>query len=208
MKRSHWKRDRPPAPKKTITIVNPEFAEYQQQYGKENLIHEIHTGAALLLSDRSNPFAAYTAAKAEEESYFPEDFGSDIPEEGCWVLVKTPPCTEIRISKFSIWYALPVVRPQSNGFSLHLAKILTPDGDLCLWPHEYVKVDVAKYMEFIGQGFEINYFGEAAEIHTDSLFYLMSRGVTRPAALQLLLPSLQSQTVCWLEACEEVQAYF
>lgn len=196
-------------PKKTITVVNPEYAEYQKTYGKDILVDAIYAGAQLMQGGGSNPFASGEAARAEVMSYFPEDYDAKIPEEGHWVLVTKPPHTEIKISRFSIWYALPEVRPSGRaGFEYHLARLLTPHGDLFLWPHEYIKVDIAKYLQFIGEGFELQFFSESTAVQTEQLFYLMSRGVRRPDALTLLLPTLKSQTVCWLEADEPVRQLF
>jgi hypothetical protein len=189
-------------------ILNPEYLEHHRKYSKEGFIDEIYAGTSLLLGGHGNPFAACEAARAELMAYFPEDYGAKIPEEGGWILVTNPPHTEIKVNRFSIWFAMPEVRPGRNGFTMHLARILTPEGNLWLWPHEYSVVQVEKYLEFVGEGFEINYFSQEAEIKTDALFYLMSRGIKRPVALRLLLPTLKSQTVCWLEAHEELQGLF
>lgn len=191
-------------------VINPEYAKHKQEFEKEDFVETIYNGMALVGIGvfSGNPFAAGEAARAEHMSWFPEDFGAQIPEEGCWILVTKPPHTEIKINRFSIWYAMPEVRTKESGFALHLARILTPVGDLWLWPHEYSKIEIAKYLDFVGEGFEINYFSEAAEIDADKLHYVMSRGIKRPDALRLLLPTLQSQTVCWLEAHEELRGAF
>lgn len=189
-------------------IVNPEYSEWMLENRKPQFIDQLYMGAQLLFSGTSNPFAAYEAASAERAIYFPEDFNADIPEIGAWILVKRPPFTEVKISRFSVWYALPDQRPGERGFVMHLAKILTPDGSLWLWPHEYSVVKVENYLEFIGEGYEFQFLSEAMEFHTDQLHYVMSRGVPRPKALQLLLPTLNTQTIGWLEPSEAVQAAF
>lgn len=195
-------------PTKYVKTVNPEYTEYlRSRERKQALTDAIYTGAQIVYPNRDNPFAAGESARAELMALFPEDYNATIPDSGHWVMVTRPPCTEVQVGRFSIWFALPETRPSGRaGYENHLARILTPVGDLWLWPHEYVKVDVSKYLEFIGKGFELEFFSESAAVNTEPLFYLMSRGLPRPTALKLLLLTLNSQTICWLEASEEVRA--
>ena len=119
-----------------------------------------------MMGSPDNPFAAME----QFQDYFPGR--NKVPDGGGWILVKTPPPTEYTVPPLSIWFAEPW--PMDNErHSTHRVKILTPKGELGLFPREYSLIeDPAKYYEFVGQGMEIHFFGNEEGVPKDALFYL------------------------------------
>lgn len=139
------------------------------------------------------------------ESYFPEEFGKEIPEDGCWIRVIDVPYTELAnrfdVPVLSMWRAR---RSYMNGHTLagrqrQLAVINTPGGELHLWPHEYTIVpDIRDYVG-CEPDVEMHVLGDSTaytEKQEGMLFYMQSRGITRRDASLLIFNEL------------EVSAYF
>lgn len=159
---------------------------------------------------------------AEFQSYFPGN--NKLDEEGNWILVKEPPPTEFTVPPLSIWYAMPWPmdgyackaegRRRRRGektehHQIHRVKVMTLRGALGLFPHEYSRIDdVSKYLEFIGQGMEIKFFGGLDGVPKDALFYIRSRGISKTDAIKMLLGNIRAPEVCWLETGKEVTAAF
>jgi hypothetical protein len=151
-----------------------------------------------------NPFSAID----EYCDYLPGD--NEVPKDGCWILIRKSPPTEYTVPPLSIWFAesWPLEgrgkRPQP-----HRVKILTPRGELGLWPREYSRVkEVEKYYEFLGAGMEIKFFGSETGVPKDKLFYLRSRGIAKKDAIALLIGSIKAHGVCWIETSREVASCF
>lgn len=168
-------------------------------------------------------FPARCAALKQMHDYFPGD--NEVPEEGCWVLVKHPPHTEYTVPPLSMWFATPwpfqrarqkkeqmVGTRRSAQFRRpepHRVKIVTPRGDLGLFPHEYARIDdMTKYYEFINDGMKIRFFGTTEGVPEDKLFYLRSRGIGKAEAISMLLQEIKAHGVCWLEPSDEVANAF
>lgn len=160
--------------------------------------------ASSMMSESPN-YNPFTAAE-EFENYFP---GSNkVPEGGAWVLVKHPPHCEYTVPPLSIWFAEPWPMQQERHCS-HRVKIMTPKGELGLFPREYsIVTDPGKYYEFIGEGMEAKFFGQEEGVPKDKLFYIRSRGVSKKDALIMLLGSIMTHGVLWIEAGKEVCAAF
>jgi len=159
--------------------------------------------------------AAWGCPDQEMQSYFPEDFGKDIPANGCWILItKSPPC-EIKVQMFSIWFAL-----EAKDTNLHhrypirrkLASILTPDGELKVEPWEYNKIDLKKYMDFLNvrpensePDMNILFLSEDPKLSIkmrDMVFYMQSRGISRGTAYLMLIEEIRDQNFCYFEMHE------
>lgn len=137
----------------------------------------------------------------EVENAFPEDYGKELPEEGAWIRVNRPPNCEFTVPPFSMWRASRwFLDPDSTGLQFKRVKIITPKGNLGIWPHEYCIVkDITEwlghehvYMRMIGEGAE-------SGINPDQLFYIRSRGVSRREAERMLFTQVTSQAYCWFE---------
>lgn len=158
-------------------------------------------------SEEQREEAAALAMTLEDYwSMMPDECGCKIPPEGCWIMVKRPPNTEFTVPPFSMWYALEDVRPRKSagiyredvGLAYHLAKILTPRGDLWLWPGEYVPVkDVSKYFEFPEEHIHINLLG-GEELAPDKLFYIRSRGISKKDAIKMLIGEVKTQNIAYV----------
>lgn len=168
-------------------IINPEWNDSEEaQAEKEEIKNAMLQGLCGL---------------GEIEDAFPEDYGNLLPEEGAWIRVNNPPNCEFTVPPFSMWRAsrwfLP---PNGLGVSYKQVKIITPKGDLGLWPHEYCIVkDITEwlghehvYMRMLGEGAE-------SGINPDQLFYIRSRGVSRREAERMLFTQITSQAYCWFE---------
>lgn len=146
------------------------------------------------------------AAVEQFTDYFP---GSNkVSEEGDWILIKNPPSCEYTVPPLSIWFATPWPI-QNERHCSHRVKILTPRGELGVFPREYSKInDPGKYFEFIGDGMEIKFFGNEEGVPKDQLFYIRSRGVSKKDALALLIGNIKAHGVMWIEATKDVAASF
>lgn len=148
-----------------------------------------------------------------------------LPDEGAWIQVIVPPHCEITCEPLSIWYALPVFKKNVFEFMegdrshRYKVKVLTPIGEFMLFPNEYRIVtpdSIREYMNMLGQSSDEStehvvlhwldprneYFDE------DRLFYIMSRGVARADAYQMLMGDVKSQHVCYFTFHEEYQRMF
>lgn len=155
---------------------------------------------------------AWDCPDQEMQSYFPEDFGKDIPAEGCWILIIKPPPCAIKIKKFSIWFAL-----EARDTKLHhrypirrkLASILTLAGALMVEPWEYNKIDLKKYMDFLNVRSEnsepdmnIRFLAEDPKLSNKMarmVFYMQSRGISRGTAYMMLIEEIRDQNFCYFE---------
>lgn len=148
----------------------------------------------------ANPFGA---SLTELASAFPDDYGCALPEDGAWIMVKEQPHTIIPDPPlYSMWWAKPiwttrsfvlrVPRKKRIAWPCLKARILTADGELDLWPGEYVTVkDITKWIELLGEGVDVNWLGDGEPGDmADKLFYLQSHGLPRGAALSMLIPEL------------------
>lgn len=155
-------------------------------------------------------------------SYFPGN--NKVEEAGNWILVKESPPTHYTVPPLSIWFATPWPMDgypkrqegrrrrgddDRERHQIHRVRVLTPRGELGLFPHEYSKIDdITRYLEFIGDGMEIKFFGGVEGVPKDQLFYLRTRGIPKHEAIKMLLGNIRSPEVCWIEARPEVCAAF
>jgi len=150
----------------------------------------------------THPFATH----ADFENAFPEDFGKKLPPEGKWVQVMRPPHCEITVPPFSIWFAIPWA--DGDNFASRV-KIVTPAGTLGLWPNEYSVIeDVTKYFGRESEGIILHQMNDRPVCPVDSLFYLMSRGIPRRAAILLLINDIKDPTCLWLEFAPQYGEHF
>ena len=88
--------------------------------------------------------------------------------------------------------------------SSHRVKVMTPKGELGLFPREYSYIkEPQKYYEFIGDGMEMKFFGNEEGVPKDKLFYLRSRGISKKDALCMLIAEIKCHGVMWIEAARE-----
>lgn len=175
---------------------------------KMNQVTEM-LGLGSLLAPAGDARQRFAAAESFQD-YFPGR--NKVPDEGGWVMVKMSPPCEYTVPPMSFWFAepWPIV---NERFCSHRVKIITPKGELGMFPREYALVDnPEKYYEFIGQGIDIKFFGgSSAEMPEElraKLFYIRSRGVGKSEALAMLIGSIKLHGVMWLEAAPELAACF
>jgi len=149
---------------------------------------------------KDHPFAAVE----QFYDYFPG--ANKVPDGGAWVLVKNSPPTEYTVPPLSIWFAEPWPMEKERHCS-HRVKLVTPRGDLGLFPREYSLIeDPSKYYEFIGADMEIKFFGSDVGIPELPLFYLRSRGIGKKDAITMLVGQIKASGVCWIETREKIAA--
>ncbi len=148
------------------------------------------------------------AACREFTDYFPGR--NQIEVDGSWIMVTDPPQTEYTVPPMSFWFAVEWPMEGLAGNRLHRVKILTPRGELGLFPREYSKVDhIEKYYEFMGKGIEPIFFGAGAGgIPSDQMFYLRSRGIAKRDAIVMLMGLIKSQDVMYLLTDKSITDYF
>lgn len=173
---------------KSKYILNPEWESSDEAKAEKEAIKE-----AMF----SNPLVQMH----EIEDCFPEDYGKELPESGAWIRINKVPATEYTVPPFSMWRASRwYLDANSLGVTQKRVKIITPKGDLGIWPHEYCIVpDITRwlgeehvYMRMLGEGAE-------SGINPDQLFYIRSRGVPRREAERMLFTQITSQAYCWFE---------
>jgi hypothetical protein len=105
-------------------------------------------------------------------------------------------------------YPEPIIRDLELEMRV---RILTPDGEVCLEANEYTILDdVTPFVELIGDGMIMHELGgiKNAKKFQEQLFYVMSRGIRRIAAYQMLLGQIDRPNVFWLEPEPTVAAHF
>lgn len=154
------------------------------------------------ISDPKYPFARLD----EFHDYFPGN--QEVPKEGAWILVKKCPPTEYTVPPLSIWFATPWPMKGDKRMP-HRVKLVTPKGDLGMFPHEYALVtDMSKYWEFMGQGMTARFFGNDKGIPADQLHYIRSRGISKRDAIIMLVGNIKAHGVLWFETAPEIGAQF
>lgn len=153
------------------------------------------------------------AMNMDPTTYFPEDAGKEIPEEGAWVMVLDVPHTELSarfdVPLMSTWRAR---RHSANyghlrsswasgkvmtlPFTPQQAVIATPEGDLHLWPHEYTVISDVSFMVGAEPEFTMMTLGGEPvfddPVLVERLFYLQTRGISREEAALLMLNDQQA----------------
>jgi hypothetical protein len=158
------------------------------------------------------------------ENYYPEEFGKKLDIEGQWVMVILPPSTNIYVHYLGIYYAIPkevgeinlpkytVVTKDNQAETKYcnLVKILTPQGEVCLMPSEYVPIkDVSAYLGNKADGLTINWLSPRNDnFDTDLLLYIQSRGIPAAQAWELILGTVKNQNVCYLTFSKKIQRSF
>lgn len=168
------------------------------------------------------------------EDAFPEEYEKDIPDGGSWIMLlqsvtvgqmlddgKTTKV--ITVPHLSLWYAMPHIsqirvllhnlgikrRREQEYVYLRQAVINTPDGAVHIWPHEYKKVDINKFLEFCEEdGLFIHYLAEEARVDENALFYLRTRGIGKADAQRMLLGTLQNSNYCYFTFGDEITESF
>ena len=186
-------------------LVPAKWYEELSQEAKDELAQdEVMEAISSLLSlvPDEKRFQYGLGAVDEYTDHFP---GTNLVEDpGSWVMIIRKLPTPYIPPPLSIWFATPWPTKGRRGHTMHRVKIITPCGEIGVWPHEYSKVrDISKYYEFIGKGMEIKFFGGVEGIPADALFYIRSRGISKSDAITLLMGLIKSPEVCWVETTKE-----
>lgn len=145
----------------------------------------------------------------EFHDYFPR--GQSVPPEGSWILVKKITSSlEYSVPPLSIWWAEPwEMEGEGDRSRPKRVKVVTSNGELGVFPREYVLIkDVEKFFPFIGDGIDIHFFGKIPDELNLQMFYLRSRGISKEAALTMLLGQVKGHGYLWLQFHEEYARIF
>jgi hypothetical protein len=167
--------------------VNPEYRSYH----------------AARKEAETEEFLAVAGGRSGFETYYPEEYDKELPEDGGWIMVKEVPHTNLAwdVPLLSMWFAVPDnpggVGRMPNGRKPYKVRIQTPGGDLWLYPHEYTVVnDITQYLG-MEPDIEMLSLGGEAVLDEEQLFYLQARGISRTEATKLLLNDIKSQSFAW-----------
>lgn len=159
------------------------------------------------------------------EDYYPEDYDKRLPEEGAWIRL----LTTIRVGKatgarnennvelinvphLSMWFALPTEATAKGYYGVYpsQAAIQTPQGEVRVWPREYVIVrDISLWLDATEEeGVYIKFMNESNAFDVEKLFYIMARGISRGEAQKILLPELRDPFFCYFELHQAYSDYF
>jgi hypothetical protein len=188
---------------KRVFVPDKELTPEELQQEREEHVHGL-----LSLGLIGGRMESRFAAVEQWRDYFPGE--NEVPEGGAWVLVKKSPQCEYTVPPLSLWFAEPWPMESSARVVPHRVKIVTPRGDLGLFPHEYSRVDdVSKYYEFFGRGMRVRFFGgQTAGIPEMALFYLRSRGIAKADAISMLIGNIKAPGVLWVETERKVARAF
>lgn len=151
------------------------------------------------------------------ETYFPDLHGKAIPDEGCWIRVLIEPLTELQerfqVPLQSMWRARrhEVEAGERWGLRPQQAVIVTPGGELHLWPYEYgIVSDITQYVGMEPDVTMHTLGGDPlfSDDMEEQLFYLQSRGISRREAAMLLLNDINAQGFCYFTLDPEYAEYF
>jgi hypothetical protein len=152
------------------------------------------------------------------EDYLPDVGNKWVPDGGQWIQIIYPPFTEYTVEHLSIWFALPVVKKETFDLihrysDRYKVKILTPKGELHLFPHEYNLVSEKTLNSYLnapdGAGFSVHWLDPRNEFFdADKLLYITSRGIRKSDAYRMLLGEIQSPHVCFMTFHAEYQKMF
>jgi hypothetical protein len=151
------------------------------------------------------------AGLEEYMSYYPQEFGLGLPETGGWVIVKHPPHCEYTVPPMSIWFALNWQMDVGVRSGVHpkRIKIVTPLGDLGLFPHEYALAkDIRSYIGREADGVIFHRLDGSPALPAESLFYIQSRGIKRAEACMMLLDKITDPSFGWFEIAPAYGEYF
>lgn len=208
------------------TIANPDYLadprvkdEFREALDNHCAFLASMSGAGqAFLDGRMSASQFASQDRAEDMAHFPEEYGLDIPENGAWIMVKHPPTTEVTVPVLSIWYARERIRggmkiksgrSTLGGYPRRLAEIQTPDGSLCLYPHEYTRVnDIRKWLGLESEGVEMHFMDSQHAVSDERVFYMQARGITRQQALSELLPNLEDGSFVYFTLPTEYAAFF
>jgi len=168
------------------------------------------------------------------EDAFPEEYEKDIADGGSWIMLLVSVTVGkmledgkntkvITVPYLSLWYAMPHIsnmrvllhdlkltrKREREYVYLRQAVINTPDGAVHIWPHEYKKIDITKFLEFCEEdGLFIHYLSEEARVDESALFYLRSRGISKADSQRMLLGTLTNSNYCYFTFAPEVAECF
>lgn len=189
------------SPRVRKTVANPEY------YEQESVIEEFKE--RLFMLDGFGP-PNWRGIPRELSSHFPEDYDLKLPAQGTWIMVKHPPHAEIEVPPMSMWFAKETIH-KGNGpyFKRHLARIVTPEGSLDLYPDEYVLVrDIRQYVGCERDGVYVHPLGGTGGLPEETVFYAMSRGISRSEAILLLIDELTESNALYFTVDSELAAIF
>lgn len=199
--------------KKAISLLNVGSEEEYRAKLKEKHIDHLNEGAMFGGEYQQNL-----------EMYYPEDYGKAIPKDGAWIMVLDTHSlakSEDRGKSSSIWvralsffYAKPIVRNFDADWQVgqKMAQIITKDGDVLLYPHEYnVVQDIYKYYESFGDGINIVWLNEKSEKavgNPEMLLYIRSRGIGLKNAYKMILGEIRDSNLLYFEAEDNLLEFY
>ena len=177
---------------------------------------------AMKAVNRENTLRACDARGEPSEDYVPDE--KMLPDDGGWIQVKFPPHTVVPVEYLSCWYAVPTHQAEEwnhlhLGRSRYTVRVLTPIGEVWLFPHEYTVVEPEKLYSYINMvGEDKNEDMNHVTLHwldprndqfdCEKLHYIMSRGIKKADAYKMLLGEIHSPHACYLTFNVEYQRIF
>jgi hypothetical protein len=136
----------------------------------------------------------------------PEEYEKLIPKTGCWIRILIPPPTQFTVPHLSMWFAKPAWSDHRN-----LAKIITPEGELWVRPHEFQKVkDITQWVG-MEPDVEMHYLSKTAKVNeqvANMQWYLQTRGIDKHEATKLLLGHIKDQHFAYFTMHPMYSAFF
>lgn len=135
-----------------------------------------------------------------------------LPETGAWVMIRRqlPPIergVDKQVTIGRVFWSERLADSDEEGFrpdGTYKVRCLSPFGELCLWPYEYVTMD-PKFLISAWQEGAIKFHptGIAESQFNDQVFYCMSRGISRADAVVMSLGTMTGP-IGWFEPDQEI----
>jgi len=190
-------------------LVNHYTSIVRADYRKEDYVDDyIMTHAAIGLG--------MINYEAEHSRFFPEKYNKDLPKKGGWVMIIEMPGTVVKPILHSVYYAIPVITKQvmhiygdkKVEYNMYKAKIITEEGELCIWPHEYMKVPIDAVLAEVGNSFDKIPLGGTPAYDLSKVHFLAMRGVSQVETYKILLKSVNSMNHVYFKIRDEAVEFW
>jgi hypothetical protein len=163
--------------------------------------------------------------QSEMAAHLPDKYNKKLPNKGGWLLVSADVPVEEKYKpvKFGIYFAKGVWKESSMAASIckeyriripnsgkrYMVRISVDGKEVHLNNHEYVPVtDIKTILASLGKDYEMVKLGGEANIESNRVHYLESRGIPKEEIYKKLLSSVNTMTYCYFKPTPDAVKYF
>lgn len=183
------------------------FKQMKDPKSKFELLHAAIEGKISVMEAMTRSWGK--TYNSEHQKYYPEEHGKKLPKAGGWVMI-LPEKIPVQYSpeQYTVYFAKPdpttqEITPQFSEtvkVPYYRVRITLEQGDLHLWPHEYVIItDITEIMKEVGTQYELVRLGGDTNYDSAKVHYLGTRGIGQSEVYEMLLGSVNSTTFCYFK---------